>query len=219
MLEFILAGQNLPFSVALAVMLCIAVLEGVGALFGLAVSTFFETLIPEFDMDVDGPDVNSATTLSHFFSWLRVGKVPFLILIIIFLTGFGLLGLLTQQASLGITGSLLPAWIAVIPAFLLALPCVRIFGGVFATLMPKDETEATSEESFIGRIAVITLGKAKKGSPAEARLQDEYGQDHYIMVEPDDDSIFEAGSQVLVVAKVGTIYSAIMNTNKSLVSD
>lgn len=218
MFEFILATENIPFSVALAIMLCIAALEGVGALFGLGVSTFLETLMPDFDLDVDGPDIESSTTLSHFISWLRIGEVPFLILVIIFLTAFGLLGLITQKISIGVTGHFLSGWIAVLPALFGSLPCVRLFGNVFAKLVPQDETEAVSEDSFIGRIAVITLGKATSGSPAEARLKDEHQQSHYIMVEPDNENdTLETGVHVLIVRKVGTIFKAIKNPNKSLV--
>ena len=218
MLDFILASENIPFSSALAIMLCIAALEGVGALFGLGISTFFESLIPDFDIDVDGPDIQSSTTLSHFISWLRIGKVPFLILLIIFLTAFGLLGLVLQKLVLGITHAMMPTWIAVIPAFLGALPCVRLFGDVFAKFVPQDETEAVSHESFIGRIAIITLGTATTNSPAEARLKDEHQQSHYILVKPDNDNeIFESGAAVLIVSRSGAVFNAIVNPNKSLV--
>ena len=218
MFEFILASENLPFSVALAIMLCIAALEGIGALFGLGISTLLETMVPDIDMSVDAPDVDSSTTLSHFISWLRIGKVPFLILLIVFLTAFGLIGFAVQKISLAVIGNLLPAWIAVIPAFMVALPCVRTFGDFFAKLVPQDETEAVSEDSFIGRIAIITIGKAGSGSPAEARLSDEHHQSHYIMVEPDnDEEILESGTHVLIVSRVGTVFKVIKNPNESLV--
>lgn len=217
MLNFILASENLPFSIALAIMFCIAALEGVGALLGFGFSALLESVLPDLDLDIDGPDVDSATTLSHFISWLRIGKVPFLILVIAFLTSFGIAGFALQQTILGLTGRLMPNWLAVVPAFLLALPCVRVFGGVFAKIVPQDETEAVSEGSFIGRVAVITLGTAKVGSPAEARLKDEHQQSHYIMVEPDNENeSFETGTVVLVVDKTGTVFKAIRNQNKSL---
>lgn len=218
MLDFILAGENLPFSIALAIMFCIAALEGVGALMGFGVSAFLESILPDLDFNIDAPDVDSATTLSHFISWLKIGKVPFLILIIAFLTSFGIVGFILQKAALGLSGHLMPNWLAVMPAFFIALPCMRVFGDVFAKIVPQDETEAVSEDSFVGRIAVITLGTARAGSPAEARLKDEHQQSHYIMVEPDnEDESFETGAVVLVVSKTGTVFKAIRNQNKSLV--
>ncbi len=216
-MDFILATENIPFSVALAVMLSIAALEGVGALMGLGLSTLLESLSPDVDLNVDGPDIHSTTTFSHFMSWLRVGKVPLLILLVIFLTAFGLIGIILQKISLGMSGSLLPTWLAVVPAFLGALPCLRIFGNIAAKLIPQDETEAVSEGSFIGRIAIITLGTATTSSPAEARLKDEHQQSHYIMVKPDNEhEKFESGSLVLIVSKSGPVYHAITNPNKSL---
>ena len=218
MLDFILADQNIPFTVALAVMLCIAALEGVGTLLGLGFSSIIESAFPDVDMDVDGPDIESSTILSHFISWLRIGEVPFLILVIVFLTSFGILGLIMQKAVLGFTGTMLPGWLVSIPAFLFALPSVRTFGGIFAKLVPQDETEAVSEKSFVGRIATITLGTAQTGSPAEAKVTDEHQHTHYIMVEPDNEGeSFAANTAVLIVRKSGSHYKVIANPNDSLV--
>jgi hypothetical protein len=84
--------------------------------------------------------------------------------------------------------------------------------------MPKDETEAVAETSFIGRIAVITLGNASPGNPAEAKLRDKFGQTHYVMVEPDEsDERFENGTQVVLVNQQGAIFKAIRNKSDALV--
>ncbi len=53
--------------------------------------------------------------------WLRVGKVPMLMLLIIFLTGFGLIGLALQSLLHDSFSLLLPNWLMSIPAFVLAL--------------------------------------------------------------------------------------------------
>lgn len=218
MLEFTLASENLPFSVALMVMFGIAMLEGVGMLLGLAISSLLETMLPDVDLDIDGPDIDSSTTLSHFLGWLRIGRVPLLILLIIFLTAFGLSGLFIQQTSIALTGYFLPSIIAVVPAIIISVPCVRLFGGLFERFLPQDETEAVSESSFIGRVAVITIGKAEQGSPAEARLKDQYRQNHYVMIEPDvNGEVLESGTKVLLVSQEGSIFKAIKNTNESLV--
>ena len=201
-MDFVLAGENLPFTVSLAILLCIGVIEGVGAIFGMGLSALLDAVTPDFDIDIDGPDLESSTTLSHFLSWLRFGKVPFLIIIVIFLTAFSISGLILQQLFLGITNYLLPGWVATIPALLISLPWVRLSTGILARFFPQDESEAVSEKAFIGRIATITLGAASQNSPAEARLTDEHGQSHYVMVEPDNiEEQFEANSQVLIVRK------------------
>lgn len=219
MVEFIAAPQNLAFSVALVLMFGIAILEGITAVFGAALSGVLDSLLPDFDfdmeMDIEG---HSPHALSRLLAWLRFGKVPVLILLVIFLTGFGLIGLGIQSFTQNTFGFLWPSLIASIPAVFLTLPIVRIFGGVLGAIMPKDETEVVSQDSFIGRIANITLGTAKISSPAEAKLTDEYGMTHYIMVEPDNvNDEFDKTTPVLVIKKDGHIFKVIKNENQNLV--
>ena len=220
MLEFITAPQNIPFSVALAVMFGIAILEGITALFGAALSGLLETLIPgvEFNADLSDVEVQSPNALSRLLGWLRIGQVPVLILFVIFLTSFGLIGLGLQSLSHTITGSLLPYYIMSIPAVFLSMPSVRVLGGAIGHIMPKDETDAVSPETFIGRIATITLGTAKKGSPAEAKIKDHLGTTHYIMVEPDSEGDeFNVNTPLLIISREGHIFKTIKNENSNLV--
>jgi len=223
-MEFIAAPQNLPFSVALALMIGIALLEGITAIFGAALSGILDALIPNFDVDIDSNlelldvDAHSPNALSRLLSWLRIGKVPVLILLVIFLTAFGLIGLGIQSLIHGMTSFYLPSYIVSIPAVILALPVVRVFGGVIGTILPKDETDAVSQDSFIGRVASITIGNATVGSPAEAKIKDQHGTTHYIMVEPDDKSEnYDASVSLLIIKKEGHIFKVIKNENNHLV--
>jgi hypothetical protein len=220
MMQLITASENLPFTVALAVMFGIALLEGITTVFGAGFSAVLDTLIPEFDVDVDldGPEVRTPNMVSRLLGWLRVGQVPILMLLVIFLTAFGLLGLGIQSITHGVIGTYAPGWLASIPAVVLATPMVRVCGGLLERFMPKDETEAVSLDSFVGRIALITLGTAEKGSAAQARLKDRFGQSHYVMVEPETDKdVFEQGEQVLLIKKVNSVFLAIRNTNDVLI--
>jgi hypothetical protein len=86
--------------------------------------------------------------------------------------------------------------------------------------MPKDETEAVSEKSFIGLVAVVTTGKAGMGSPAQGKLTDRYGQAHYVMIEPDEaGEEFLQGAEVLLVSRHGATFKAIRNTSAALHKD
>jgi hypothetical protein len=222
MMNFLLASQNMPFTVALAVMLIIAFLEGAGTLLGAGIFRFIDSLLPELDIDadMDSPDFESSGLFSKLLSWLRIGEVPVIMLLVIFLTAFGLIGLGLQSFAQKTLGSLLPGPFASIPAVLLGFPIVRLCGGILGKLMPKDETEAVAETSFIGRIAVITLGNASPGNPAEAKLRDKFGQTHYVMVEPDEsDERFENGTQVVLVSQQGAIFKAVRNKSDALVDD
>jgi len=220
MIEFILAPQNLPFSIALTLMIGIALLEGVTAVFGAALSGLLDSVIPDIETDINLSDVEvqSPHALSRLLSWLRIGTVPVLILLVIFLTGFGLIGLAIQSFTNNLLGFLWPAYIASIPAIVLALPVVRVLGGLISLIMPKDETEAISQNSFIGRIANITLGTAKAGHPAEAKFSDKFGTTHYIMVVPDnDEEVLDTSTPVLIVRKEGHLFKVIRNDNINLV--
>ena len=139
------------------------------------------------------------------------------LLLIVFLTAFGLIGLTLQSFVMSIIGFHLPAWMAVVPAAIASLPVVRICGGALAALIPNDETDAVSSDTFIGRIAVITLGTASAGSPAEAKLTDEHGHIHYIMVEPDEPlRTFEQGSSVLLTEHHGAVFKAIVSRSEAM---
>lgn len=218
MFEFLTQAANTPFSVALALMFGIAVLEGVTSLLGFGLSSVLDSLLPDLDLEVDlAAELETPSPLSRVLSWLRVGQVPVLMLLVIFLTAFGLIGLALQSFVQGVIGSLLPGFVMSVPAFALAVPVVRVFGGVLGRLMPKDETDAVAEDSLVGRVATITLGTASVGSPAEARVRDVHGTTHYVMVEPDiSGTSFAAQSSVLLVRKDGAAFKAIENTNPAL---
>lgn len=228
MLEFIFAAPNLPFTVALALMLLIALLEGVTTTLGMGLSGFLDSMMPEMDADIDldmdadmdAADFHASGPLTRMLSWLRIGQVPALVLLVIFLTAFGLLGLGVQSVANRLTSHLLPALPAAGAAFLLALPLVRMFGGILARVMPKDETEAVSEKSFIGLVAVVTTGKAAMGRPAQGKLTDRYGQAHYVMIEPDEaGEEFLQGAEVLLVSQHGATFKAIRNASAALHKD
>ena len=209
-MDFIFASENLIFNIALTAMIAIALIEGVGNLIGVAVGSFIDSVIPEFDIETDiDTGIVSATPFTNFLGWLHIGQVPFLILVIVFLASFGILGLITQRIILNATGGLWSGAMLSLPVFLASLPCVSVFGGLLGRLFPKEESEAVSEASFIGSSGVITLGSATKGKPTEARLTDEYGQDHYILVEPEDiQKTLSHQDEIVIVNRKGNIYLA-----------
>lgn len=225
-------------------MLIIAAVELVGALMGLQASAMLDSLLPEVDADIDldidmdldleadyaggpldvdapsVPDSPSPGPLSQVLGWLCVGKVPILVLLIVFLTAFGLAGFFLQGLIGGLVGAPLPAALAVIPALAAALPATRGAGLTLAKIMPKEHTEAVSRKQFIGKVATVIRGEARKGTPAEAKLTDRHGQTHYILLEPDDEeSVFKQGTEVIVVKQSGSIYQAIVNTSAALSDD
>ena len=230
MIAFFLDTANTPFTVALAVMVAMTIIEIISASLGMGLSEMVDSVIPEFDADIDididadaDVDVDIAGTggpgdsLVKLLAWFRVGEVPVIMLFIVFLTGFGLSGLSIQFVIAMVTGATIPAVIAVVPALLCSIPVVRVCGGVLGKYMPKDETYAVSEDSFPGMVATLTLGTAEQGKPAEAKLKDNYGQTHYILVEPDNpEERFSQGDQTIIVSKKGAVYKIIAASNAAM---
>ena len=211
MLTFLTEAANLPFSVALAVMIAFVLLEVISLSLGAGVSSIIDALLPDLDLglDADLPD-NSPSTFTHILSWFRVGEVPLLMLLLVALTAFGLSGLLLQSLARMITGNLLPPLIAAIPACFCAVPFIRVIGGLLNTYMPKDETTAVSEDSLIGRSAIVLAGTATQGKPIQAKVRDEHQHTHYILVEPElPEEKFNAGETVIVSSKKGAIFQAV----------
>lgn len=214
-MEFLFADNNMPFSIALMLMLIIAVMEGALTLIGLGMSQALDSLLPDIDADMDSSG-SSGGALSNLLGWIRFGQVPMLILLVVFLAAFSLIGLALQLALDNALGFTLPAIIAAPLAFMGSLPVLRTSTGILAKVVFKDETESISSNSFVGHIAVITVGEARLGSAAEARFSDRFGTSHYVMVEPIDDNIFKQGDKVLLVEERGAIFSVIAPTNPNL---
>jgi hypothetical protein len=204
MWDFITSGDNVPFFAALLLMLLIGAVEAIGLGGGAVLGDGIDA-----DADLDGH--------ASLLNWLNVGKLPLLMLIVVFLFSFGLVGLILQQLIAGMFGRPGPWWLAVPLAVAAALPFTRLFGRVVAKILPTDETTAVSRESLVGRWATIVTGKAEVGSAAQARVRDVHGQTHYVMIEPDDaGEAFEEGSQVIIVRHAGARFFAIQNVSTSL---
>jgi hypothetical protein len=203
-----------PFTIALVVMGLILLFELASALFGASASQLLDNALP--DLDADGPDADPGV-ISSMLSWLYIGRAPLLILVAAFLIGFGLTGFILQSAVKAIAGFHLWSWLAAIPPVIVALPFTRVVGRFFSRVMKQEESDAVSRDTFIGKIAVVVRGEARKGFPAEAKLRDLTGATHYVLVEPDEENaVLPAGSEVLLVEQAGAVFRAIVNPSRAL---
>lgn len=199
---FLTAGGNVPFVAALLLMILVGAVEALGLGGGLSA-----------DGDGDLIDGDSPSLLS----WINIGRLPLLMLIVVFLFSFGMIGVIGQRLLHAVAGFYAPVWISGPLGLLAALPLTRTFGRWVARVMPRDETTAVSRDSLVGRVAAIVTGEARTGSAAQARVRDEHGQVHYVMVEPDDEGvIFTQGDSVILVRMAGAKFFAIANTSPSL---
>lgn len=215
----LLAPQLAPFTIALGILALIAVAEVISVLMGAGVSGLLDSALPDIDVDMDVdapdqglPDIGGGNVIVAILAWLSVGRVPTLIILAALLFGFGVIGLVLQNTLYGMFGFMMPPWLAITPAFVLALPVTRYIGLGLAHVMPKEETSAVSTETFVGRLATIIRGIAREGQPAEAKLKDSEGLTHYLLVAPlESGTEFEPGQEVLIVQQNGATFLAITN--------
>lgn len=201
-----------PFTVALLVLAMIAAVEVAGLLIGVGVSDLVDGALPDFD--AGAPDGDA---VARALGWLHVGKVPALIVLSTLLAAFGLIGVSLQGAAGAVLGAPLPVFVAAALSLVAALPAARFLCGGLSRILPREETDAVSSDSFIGRIAEIIRGEARAGAPAEAKLTDAHGRTHYILVEPDSaGAAFRQGSEVLIVEKRGAVFRAAANETPAL---
>jgi hypothetical protein len=212
-MEELVSPGNAPFLVAICMMVFIGAIEGLSLLIGTGLLSHLDSF---FALHLD-----HATPLfpgDNVLGWLHVGRVPLLVLMVLFLMGFSIVGLGLQWAVTGLVGTPLPPLIASLIAAVGAVPGVRLFGGQIARYVPRDETSAISEESFIGRVARLTAASAMVGQPGQAKLTDEHGRTHYLLVVPDDPKIqFTRDDAVLIVSRAsGSLFHAIRNPRPDL---
>lgn len=205
MAELVSPG-NEPFLVAICMMAFIGAIEGLSLLIGTGLLSHLDTF---FALHIDD---------GGLLGWLHVGRVPILVLIVLFLMGFAIVGLVLQWAVAGLVGAPLPPLIASAVAVACTVPAVRLLGGQIAHHIPRDETSAISEDSFIGRVARLTAASAAAGQPGQAKLTDEHGRTHYLLVVPHDPKVeFARDDAVLIVSRAsGSLFHAIRNPRPDL---
>lgn len=207
-MSLLAAPENLPFGIGLALIVAIALFEGLGMLVSISPSNVIDNFLP---------DIHGDTGLDRVLGWLYVGKLPALVLLLLFLCGYTMFGFSLQLLARGLFGGYLPASVAGVLAIPAGMATVRGLGSLIAHVVPRDETSAVSEQSLVGRVGVIVTGTARRGMAAQARVKDVHGHAHYLMVEPDiDEEIFSEGVQVLIVSKGGAFYRCIANPHPNL---
>ena len=189
-----------PFVISGLILIILLIVEIFSFFFG-GISGFLDSMLPEglgdADFDADAPVGADGLTIDGDMSlglkaldWLYVGRIPTMILLILFIMSFCITGFLLQQLAFMVLGSFISPWIASVDAAVISIPVLKALASLLYPILPKDESSAISSDSLIGRQARIVLGHASMGLPAQAKLTDEYGQSHYIMVEPDPDYSF-----------------------------
>jgi hypothetical protein len=202
-MELLLSPQNLPFALALGLVVLLAALQ----VLALATGGLIPIGDGDGDLDVDLDADGDIGAVGSALDWLGFGRVPFLVLLLLWSAIFGFGGLVLQSLMRSMSGAFLPALLAAGITFALSLPLLRLGVAIVRPIIPRDETESVSIESLLGREAEITVGVAKAGRPAQARVLDEWGQAHYVLVEPEQNAEeFPAGARVLLLGRRDEVF-------------
>lgn len=178
-MNFFADPSVLPYSIALCLMMGLFLMEVVVASIGASL---------HFDVD-HGHDFAADTILG----WFHFGRLPTLLVLIIFLGSFGFGGMMASFAVKSL-------WLSLPLALAAALFGTRYLGLFLAKIMPRDETNAVSTDNFVGQAATIVQGVATKERKAEARLVDAYGVSHHFLALSLDEDMPE-GTDVLILSK------------------
>lgn len=206
-----LADYNLPFAIALGLMLVLAVLQilGVGDLFDADAA-------PDAELAGNLDPASAAGLGGAVTTLLGIGRVPFFVWLIAFLFLFAGIGFGIQGMADGLLGAPFDPLLASVLTLVAAVPATAVMVRPLGRIMPQDETSAVGLDSLVGRRATISTGRAARGSPARAKVRDRHGHAHHVMVEPHEDaSEMLEGDEVLLVRREGqTFYGTALSERR-----
>lgn len=206
MFDLFLSSAYAPFTVAFLVMIGIGLIEGIGLGLGSL------DLHAEIGGDADGihaPDL---------LGWLGLGNgLPILIWLTSLLGCFTLSGVAIQQAATGLVGAPLHWGIAGAGAAVIGLVGNVFAAAGLAKIMPGYESTVVSIEDLLMRRGTVLEGAARRGHPARAKVVDQHGQAHYVMVEPhNDNDVVSPGETALLVRRAGPTFFVVPDVDPNL---
>lgn len=204
MFTIFLTPAYAPFAIAFVVMTGIGLIEAIGLGLGHL------DLQADVHTDADGGVLD----------WLGLGhELPILIWLTSLLGCFTLAGIAIQQGATALIGSPLHWGLASGGALVAGSILNTLAANGLARIMPGFETSVISTDDLLRRRGTILEGTARRGSPARAKIVDQHGQAHFIMVEPhNDNDAIATGETALIVRRDGKLFYALPEANALLQS-
>ena len=180
MYAFLFEYDLLPFHLSMLALFMLSMAETLGYYVGLRPSTFLKKVAP------------------HWLTASPLVQVKFskVLIFVFLLMNFSFSGYFIQLISFAYQNEFLPWYYAILPALI-----IGIFFTVFMihcldqVIRPQFHA---SHSNLLGRLATVSSGNARPGFSAQARVRDEFGQLHYVQVEPEFGEL-ELQSQVLLI--------------------
>ncbi|MFA5963721.1 MAG: OB-fold-containig protein [Sphingomonas sp.] len=196
-----LTTPYLPFAIAFVVMIGIGLIEAIGLGLG------------HLDLDADGVDVHDGVL-----DWLGLGgELPILIWLTSLLGCFTLAGVAVQQGATALVGAPFAWGWASGGAFVVGALLNTFAARGLVRIMPGFETTVITTDDLLRLRGTILEGTARRGAPARAKVVDQHGQAHFIMVEPHDEvDAIASGETALIVRREGKLFFALPERNTLL---
>ena len=152
MLSFFLSDANFWFSCALGIVAALFVMEVVGTLMGISLLG-----LADDQVDFDADAVASAGSLTALASWLSLDRLPLMVWLVILLTSFGIIGILTTMVSQSATGGHFPGFIVVTISVIAALIIPPVQDSAVAMRQPvaRQSLPSSSAKTRLRAISVI----------------------------------------------------------------
>ncbi|RYY25129.1 MAG: DUF1449 family protein [Sphingomonadales bacterium] len=202
MFSLLLSADYAPFAISFVVMLGIGLIEGIGLGIGHL----------DLDSDLDG-DMGPG-----LLDWLGLGNgLPILVWLTGLLCCFTVAGFATQQIATSVFGN--PFHWGIASAIALAVGGVAnaFVSAGLVRVFPSYESTVIDAEELLRQRGVVLEGSAARGRPARAKVIDQFGQAHYVMIEPHHETdIIAQGETALLIRKEGPIFFALPDASPAL---
>lgn len=196
-----------PFTLAAVVMAGLVLVEALSLVAGQSASGALDGAIGHDDLMAG--EAAEGLSPAALLSWINLGRVPFLILLILGLATFSLAGLILQGLAAALVAPL-PALAAVPLAAAATLPALRFTTRTVARLIPRDESYAVTADDLIGATAEVTLGPLDQGLPGQVQARDRHGNVHFLRARAAPEAApMATGVRVLLVDRVDAVYVAV----------
>ena len=188
------SAHFLLFTIALFIMLLLAITEVVGSTIRTSPLGWLTSRLPQF--------VHRGAAKN------KINELPIFTLIILFLLSIGVWGYGFQFLWFALYDHFASVWLLLLPVILLSILFTVFLSHWLSQLaFQQPLTTTNGAPNLLGRIATICSGNARPGVSSHARVRDELGQLHYIEVEPEFGELVQH-SDVILIAKQQHVYLA-----------
>ena len=180
MLAFLQNYNLIPFHLSLLALILLSMVETIGYYFNIRPTQYLKRITQKKLSESPLLNVKFSKTL----------------IVVFLLMNFSFSGYFLQLCVYAQQQEFLPAYYLIIPALIIAIFFTVFMIHCLDQVIKPIETK--QQVSLLGRLATISSGNARPGFSAQARVRDEFGQLHYVQVEPEFGEL-EFQSQIILI--------------------